>query len=244
MMRSIGGLFMVICCVAFAKPVRSQELNKDEAPVYEAKKVSAQLRIDGKWNKKAWKGVKSAEITHFIRAVPAFHPVTQVKLQYDEENIYVIFRVKDRYVRCITNKPNGPVWKDAAVEFFFCPDTTMPTQYFNLEINCGGTALLGYRSQKPTVEDLKTIVIAHSLPTIVDPEITEPVVWTLEYKIPLSTLEKYSRITRPAKGVRWKANFCKIAENNSNPHHMTWSPINAPNPNFHMPQFFGTLEFQ
>jgi hypothetical protein len=243
-MKTFSLLVLVVTCVALANPAWSQESGGDGLPVYKVRRLTTSLNIDAQWNKRAWKKVKTAEISNFIREVPAFRPVTELKIQYDDENIYVIFRVHDRYVRCITNTINGAVWKDAAVELFFCPDTTKPNSYFNLEINCGGTALLGFRSKKPTEEDIKTIVIAHSLPEIVDPEISDPVVWTLEYRIPLSMLEKYTTITQPAKGVRWKANFSKIAENNSNPHHMTWSPITAPKPNFHMPQYFGTLQFQ
>jgi len=94
------------------------------------------------------------------------------------------------------------------------------------------------------VEDIKKIEIAHSLPQIVDPEITEPVTWTLEYRIPLVMLEKYSNVTRPKQGVVWKANFYKIAEKTSNPHYITWSVIENDKPNFHLPKFFGTLKFQ
>lgn len=233
---------IVLFLICWYNPLISQQAGIP--PSYEVKKLSAPVSIDGKWEKKTWKETKAVSIKNFIRDVPAFHPVTEVKMRYDAENIYVIFRVHDRYVRSITTDINGPVWKDAAVEFFFCPDTSKPDQYFNLEINCGGTALLGFRSKQPTPEEIKTIQIAHSLPQTVDPEITDPVTWTLEYRIPLTTLEKYSPITRPARGVKWKANFCKIAENNSNPHYMTWSPINAPKPNFHMPQFFGSIIFQ
>lgn len=227
-------LFMLL---AFNHPAFSQSS-------YRVKKTKEPISIDGKWDKKIWKETKATVINNFIRAVPAFHPITEVKMRYDADNIYVIFRVQDRYVRSITTDVNGPVWKDAAVEFFFCPDTTQPDKYFNLEINCGGTALLGFRSKSPTVEDINTIEIAHSLPKTVNPEITDPVTWTLEYRLPIKTLEKFTAVTHPAKGVKWKANFCKIAENNSNPHHMTWSPITAPNPNFHMPQFFGSILFQ
>lgn len=242
-MKTIMFLVLVIRYLVFATPLWSQEAGGDRH-VYEVKKLTTSLNIDANWNKKVWKKTKSAAVSNFIRGVPAFRPVTEVKMRYDSEHIYVIFRVQDRYVRSITNTIGGPVWKDAAVEFFFCPDTTMPEKYFNLEINCGGTALLGYRAKKPIEEDIKTIVIAHSLPEVVDPEITDPTTWTLEYSIPLSMLEKYTKVTRPAKGVKWKANFYKIAENNSNPHHITWSPVTAPKPNFHMPQYFGTLVFQ
>lgn len=208
------------------------------------------VKIDADWDKAVWKKVKPATISNYMGAIPEFKPEAEVKMMYDKENIYLIFRVKDRYVRCITNTINGPVWQDSAVEFFFSPDTTLPLLYFNLETNCGGTALLHYNviprreSKRLTEDEIKQIEIAHSLPEIIDPEIKEPLTWTLEYKIPLSLLEKYSKVTRPAKGVEWRANFYKIAENSSNPHYITWSEIDNPKPNFHLPKFFGKLIFK
>src|SRR5690349_665922 len=128
-------------------------------PVYQVEKTSSPITIDANWNKKIWEETKGTVINNFIRDVPAFHPVTEVKMRYDDENIYVIFRVQDKNVRSLTTEINGPVWKDAAVEFFFCPDTSKSLQYFNLEINCGGTPLLGFRSKQPITEDIKTITI-------------------------------------------------------------------------------------
>jgi Carbohydrate-binding family 9 len=213
-------------------------------PVYRVKRLEGSITIDGNWNKRAWEKVKPVRITHDIIDVPKFHPETEVKMCYDTGSLYIIFLVQDRYVRSVTTQLGGPVWKDAAVEFFFCTDTSRPDRYFNLEINCGGTPLLGYGTVRPAAEDIHLIRIAHSLPQVVDPEMAGPISWTIECQIPLAMLAKYAGITKPAKGVSWKANFCKIAENNTNPHHMTWSPIDDPHPNFHMPQYFGSLQFE
>jgi hypothetical protein len=218
--------------------------NDPTFPVYPVKRLEGTIAIDGNWNKKAWQNVQPLRITHDIINIPTFHPETEVKMCYDTANLYVIFLVHDRFVRSLTTQLGGPVWKDAAVEFFFCTDTTRPDRYFNLEINCGGTPLLGYNSVRPTADDIRLIEIAHSMPQVVDPEVAGPIDWTIEYRIPLAMLATYGGMTRPARGVTWKANFCKIAENNSNPHHMTWSPIDDPHPNFHMPQFFGRLQFE
>jgi hypothetical protein len=94
------------------------------------------------------------------------------------------------------------------------------------------------------VEDIKQIEIAHSMPQRVDPEITEPTTWTLEYRIPLVVLEKVSSVTRPKHGAVWRANFYKCADKSSNPHWITWSPVENDKPNFHLPGYFGRLEFQ
>ncbi len=50
--------------------------------------------------------------------------------------------------------------------------------------------------------------------------------------------EKYAGPAYPEPGVIWKANFYKIAENSSNPHYITWSIVDNPVHDFHLPQFF------
>jgi hypothetical protein len=234
---------LILLVAPFTGWTQSPDTVNTTRPIYRVLRLKEPIEIDGNWNKRVWQKAKAVTITHDIINVPTFHPITEVKMQYDTGNLYIIFRVQDRYTRSIMTEIDGPVWKDGAVEFFFCPDTNQQERYFNLEINCGGTPLLGYNSVRPTPDDIRSIRIAHSLPAVVDPELAGPTTWTIECRIPLSMLAKYGGITKPGPGVSWKANFCKIAENNSNPHHMTWSPINAPNPNFHMPQFFGQLQF-
>jgi len=242
--------FIIILSLWIPQLASAQKNNskeKNEAKTYKVNRLEGELKIDGNWNKSQWRKVKSLKVYNFIREDPKFRPIVNVKVMYNDENIYVIFRVKDRFVRSITTEINGPVWKDSAVEFFFSPDPALPKSYFNLEVNCGGTPLLGYNSiprKRPVIEDIKKIIIGHSLPGQVDPEISEPITWTVEYKIPINMLENYSKVIRPEKGVMWRANFYKIAEINSNPHHATWSVIDAPKPTFHLPQFFGMLKFQ
>ena len=206
--------------------------------------------MDGNPEKPEWNRCEAISIRNRMGDKPGFMPAVWAKMMYDDDNLYVIFSVSDRFVRCITDKINGPVWEDACVELFFAPDTRFPERYMNLEINCGGTALIHYNriAGRDITEcregDIKMLEIAHTLPGIIDPEIQEPVSWIVEYRLPLALIRKYSEITRPGPGVEWKANFFKIAENSSNPHYLTWSVVDNEVPNFHLPQFFGTIRFQ
>jgi hypothetical protein len=135
------------------------------------------------------------------------------------------------------------------VACFFVPGLDVARGYFNLEINCGGTMLLHFQERPrhnpvalpPTA--LARIDIQHSLPHIVDPEIQEPVTWYVEARVPLDMLAPYTDITRPAAGARWRANFYKCGDGTSHPHWLTWSPVQAPSPNFHIPDQFGLLTF-
>jgi hypothetical protein len=229
-------------------PKKRREMMKGTM-VYKVCRAGQAPRIDGNFDKLAWKKAGIVLIGNRMGAKPAFMPYAQARMMYSRENLYLIFRVRDRYVRCLTAEINGPVWEDACIEFFFAPDTAQPGRYFNLEVNCLGIPLMHYntvpdkeiRPLEPA--DIRKIEIANSLPGLIDPELKEPVTWTVEYRIPIGMLEKYSRITCPEPGVEWRANFYKIAENSSNPHYLTWSPVKSEVPNFHLPDYFGLLKF-
>jgi hypothetical protein len=92
-------------------------------------------------------------------------------------------------------------------------------------MNCGGIMLFHFHpgaNIKEKIVILKSecsqIVCNHSLPQIVDPEIREPVTWTVAYSIPIALLERYCQVITPALNVEWKANFYKCADKTSHPH--------------------------
>jgi hypothetical protein len=206
--------------------------------------------IDPDWDKHPWRGVQPALIGNYMGDRPEHFPRTQVKIAYNDRAIYVIFRVEDQYVRALAADNQDDVYKDSCVEFFFAPNADSPGDYFNLEANCGGTILFEFHkaSGDEHMEIPRTacdrIEIASSMPRIIDPEIAEPITWTVEYRLPLDMLSEYCDLTGPAPGVRWRANFYKCADETSHPHWLTWSPVDNPTPNFHLPEFFGILEFE
>ncbi len=218
--------------------------------VYNVHYTADTLTIDADWDKPQWQKVKAVELHNYMGDKPQFWPKTEVKMLYNNRYLYVIFRVKDRYIKAVAKKINGPVYHDSTVELFFTPSENTSNGYFNLEVNCGGTPYFGFQKgfKKSVVNidinDIKKIKIAHSLPQIISDEIKNPVTWTLEYKIPFQMLTKYTKVIMPEHGVVWKANIYKTADGTSNPHYLTWNKVVNDNPNFHLPNFFGTIYFQ
>lgn len=221
-----------------------------EEATYKVSKLTQPMKIDGDWNKPQWKNIETIKVDKHMGGQPKFAPIVEAKMTYDEKNVFVIFRVQDKFVQSTVQEYNGDVSENSCVEFFFSPDSAHPLKYFNLEVNAGGTPLIFYISDpwnkfvKLDNNDISKIEIFHSLPKKVDPEIKEPTTWFIECRIPLDMLQKYSPITRPAAGVTWKGNFYKTGSKTSNPNYMTWSFVDHPTPNFHLPKFFGTLKFQ
>jgi len=217
---------------------------------YEVARVAEPIRVDARWDKPAWRNIEPVELTHYMGDRPEHFPKVRAKLAYDQNNVYVIFRVEDQYVRAVTPRNQGPVCRDSCVEFFFSPGTDLSKGYFNVEMNCGGTMLLNFQviPRKNMVllaeEDLARIEVASSQPRIVEPEIVQPTVWTVEYRLPVDILERYSSADKPAPGVEWRANFFKCADASSHPHWLTWAKVNRPRPDFHVPEDFGKLVFK
>ncbi len=217
---------------------------------YKITRVSGPIEIDGNWDKPAWTNIQSLALTQSMGPAPAYRPNALAKLAWDDDALHIIFRVEDRFVRAVARKYQDPVCKDSCVEFFFTPGAQLGLSYFNIEINCGGTMLFWWHPQgKPAVpvaaEYGAQVKVAHSLPKVVDPEIQTPTTWTVECRLPLDVVRKYCpAASAPAPGVCWKANFYKCAEANSHPHWLTWSFVDHPTPQFHLPQYFGSLQFE
>lgn len=230
---------------AVSKPNTAQTMH------YGVTRLDQPMTLEADWDAVVWQDVPALELCHYMGDRPAHFPRTQARLAYDDEAIYVIWRVEDQYVRAVAPHHQGEVWKDSCVEFFFTPGDDVDAGYFNLEMNCGGTFLFHYQ-QEPwkSVVDLPPAIVdgvqvAALLPRIVEPEIAEPIVWVVAYRLPIEGLATYyPALKRPAPGVSWRANFYKIADATSHPHYLTWSPVDKPKPDFHSPAFFGTITFE
>ncbi len=218
--------------------------------VYHVNKIDKEIEVDANWNKDVWANIDALVLKNYMGEKPEHFPTVYAKVAYTDSNIYVIFKVNDQFVRSVAKKYQDKVFKDSCVEFFFTPDDNTKKGYFNLESNCGGVQLFQYNALDKekrypiTYEDYEKVKVAHSLPKINDPEIKKKITWYLEYKIPFDLITKYYKMDKPKAGTEWKANFYKCGDKTSHPHWLTWNKVDYPSPNFHLPQFFGTLIFE
>jgi len=242
---------LILLCSLSAATWYSKTSTKEDTRkyIYKMKPVSEPITINSDWNKKIWNDTEAVRLINYMGDKPNHFPDTQVKVRFDNKNIYVIFRVKDQYVRAVAKEIHGRVCEDSCVEFFFTPGPDVSKGYFNLETNCKGIFLFRYTNNNNgktgliDLEDCKKIAIAHSLQRDVETEITDPVTWSIEYAVPFATLNKYIKVDKPGKGVQWRANFYKCGDKTSHQHWLTWAPVINPTPKFHLPEYFGWLEF-
>jgi hypothetical protein len=216
------------------------------------RRVEATPPLTAEWSAPVWAGAETLAIENFRPEGSGHCPRTQVRLLYDHRGLHGIFQVQDRYVRCVRTRYMQPVWKDSCVEFFAQPKPDRG--YFNFEFNCGGAFLCCHILDPQRTENGfkdffrlpaglgRRVRVQSSLPQRVDPEIAEPVTWTLQFFIPFSLFEqRIGPLAEPA-GQVWRGNFFKCAEENSHPHWASWSPVDEFN--FHRPQCFGEIRFE
>ena len=204
------------------------------------------------WNATVWQNSETLHIANFRPESSVHRPRTVARLIHVENGLLGIFKVEDRFVRCVRTEYMDEVWKDSCVEFFVQPKPE--GGYFNFEFNCGGAFLACFIRDHARVsggfkdfvripyELAKDVIVQPSLPRRIDPEIVEAVDWTLSFFIPFSVLEHYIGPIKVFGGDKWRGNFFKCAEENSHPHWASWSPVTEFN--FHLPACFGTLEFE
>lgn len=208
---------------------------------------AAQLDLD--WQNPAWLAAETLAVSIFRPESSAHRPQTFARLLHDQRNLHGIFQVHDRYVRSTRIGYGSEVWKDACVEFFIEPKPGRG--YFNFEFNCGGAFLCnhivdpertpdGFRRFTRLPADIAKVVSVHSsMPRVVEPEISEPVTWLLQFSIPFTVLEPYVGSLGKVGGQTWRGNFFKCAEDNTHPHWAAWSPVDEFN--FHLPRCFGEI---
>lgn len=174
-----------------------------------------------------------------------YHPEVSVQIAYNEEELFLQYQVNEQSVKAEIAESNGRVWTDSCVEFFLSPEGN--DEYYNLEINCIGTILLGFRRKgEPAVhaseEQIASIRRTSSLGDSPFPERKEATSWQITVAIPWGTFFKHDLKSVPEK--KFRGNFYKCGDELSVPHFVSWTRIKTPQPSFHNPEFFGGLEFE
>jgi hypothetical protein len=219
---------------------------------YTVRYATVRPALEGEWHGPGWAHAGILELAHFRPESSDHRPRTLARLLWDECAVYGIFRVQDRYVRCVHTGFMAPTYLDSCVEIFLQPKADKG--YLNFEFSCGGSLLCfyivdptrvpgGFRDFTPLPQaDINQVSIYHSMPSRVEPEIVEPTEWYLEFAIPLSVLEKWVGPLAPVEGQEWRANLYKCGDETSHPHWASWAPLDETN--FHLPHCFGTIQLE
>ncbi len=164
---------------------------------------------------------------------------------YTDAGILLKFNIIEENVLAVYTKTNDPVYRDSCVELFISLNND--DAYYNFEFNSTGTCLAGYG---PSLEErallspekIKQInIISASFKSIVYKE-QEMINWQLTLLIPNQAFQFHE--IESFKGKEAKVNFYKCGDDLPKPHFLCWNPItDTPEPNFHLPNYFGKATF-
>jgi hypothetical protein len=173
-----------------------------------------------------------------------YKPEVRFNIAYDEKEIFLKYYVRESNTKAEKDQPNQMVCEDSCVEFFVSPaDDGI---YYNFEFNPIGTVLLGSghgradskRADPAFTEQIRRITTMGDKPF---GEIRGDIRWSLTLAIPLDIF--FHHDVTGLKGKEFRANFYKCGDKLSNPHFVTWNPVQTEKPDYHRPEFFGVLKF-
>lgn len=160
-------------------------------------------------------------------------PKTTFKLLRGPEGISLLMHTEEKNLRAEQTEQNSEVCEDSCMEFFFKP-SPWDINYMNFEINPKGVMHVGIgsgRYDRRLIDENRKTFSVETIPNNGD--------WTLKIYIPDSFLLKYFEKIAPV----CHANFYKCGEKTDHSHFATWAAVETPEPDFHVPDFFGKIKF-
>ena len=195
-----------------------------------------------------WQGLSLAKIDQQMAAMPIAGmidtlnwkeqypaaPEAKFTLAHTDEMLYVRFEVKGEVPLATKTQDLEPVNEDACVEMFIGDKDN--THYWNFEFNPAGVCNASHRKERKVdvvrlnAEQLQSI---QRLPVQLC-----AAHWSLLVGIPLELIE----LDLTHEHAR-RANFYKCGDKTPMKHYASWNPIQAEAPAFHLPEYFGEIQF-
>jgi len=177
-------------------------------------------------------------------SVYSYTPEVSFKMAYNDNFLFLKYKVKENYVMAKVTQDNGPVWTDSCVEFFITPDDN---GYYNFEFNAIGTCLLEYgksrfERRRPGDNIIRKIIRIPSMGFHPFAEKEGNFEWELFVAIPVDTF--FCHAIKNFCVMELRGNFHKCGDKLSHPHFLTWNKIETVTPDYHRPEFFGNIKLQ
>lgn len=168
-------------------------------------------------------------------------PKVDFQIAHNNKAILLHYAVEENFIKAQYVRPNESVWEDSCVEFFISFDNK--AHYYNLEFNPLGTGLIGYGTsdklnrKRLSTQEIQTVeTFTNVASTLAGKK------WAMVLVIPLSIFSQSN--INSLSGNEFHANFYKCGDNLPHPHFISWTKIDNSTPNFHLPEFFGSIQFK
>ena len=160
---------------------------------------------------------------------------TEVRVLWTPEALFLRFACAYRNITVFPGaRADGwryELWDRDVAEAFLQPDAGDPLVYRELEVSPNGM-WIDLAVSHGKIEELHSGLRRR---VAMDEKAK---IWTAELAVPMQCLtERFD----PSRA--WRANFFRVEGEKEPRFYAAWSPTHSPEPNFHVPAAFGTLEF-
>jgi hypothetical protein len=175
-----------------------------------------------------------------------YQPRVSFRIAHSDSLLLLKYYVREDHILARQIEPNKAVHRDSCVEFFV--DPLQDGNYYNFEFNCIGATHLAYGPDRRSRTFVPAELIKEKIKTwstLGDQAFKEKsgdFEWEMVVLIPASIFT-YNPSLNFSKLVS-NANFYKCGDDTTKKHYLSWNPVKTPNPDFHRPEHFGTLNFE
>lgn len=220
----------------------------DSRPTYPCHSIEGPLELDGDLSKEVWSRAPEVPLVDVASGTPSFQATT-VRLLHDSTRLYLAFHVEDRDIWGSYRNHDDPLHEEEVVEVFLDP-YGQGRIYYEFQLSPHGVtfdALVVNRQQFPDglrnlttlpERDCRGLEAAVRVEGEIDSRREVSSHWDGELAIPLAELAPPHPVRR---GDVWRMNLFRIDRARDGDEFQAWSPTGRLD--FHMPVYFGGLEF-
>jgi len=197
-------------------------------------------------DKPDWQSIAAIEVNNYPWYQAGNKQNTQVKLCASDDTLFMQIIAQDQYSFAKQTQLNNKlICEDSCVEFFFSPSGVLGSSYVNIEINCCGALHIAYGAARENRQfiSLEVASLISRKTSIVSPvkfEKTDDSQWSVEIALPFDAIEQLTG--EKVNKDKWFANFYRCG-GRTEPQYAVWHHVEAPEPDYHRPEYFGELVF-
>jgi len=221
--------------------MRDEEMNSDHA-IVEACRAGADLTITA-FEHEAWAHAPAVRLTRYWSGVLApLERQAEVRLLWNDAGLFARFICRQREPLIVSESPQLErktigLWERDVCELFIAPRAEESRRYYEFEVAPTGEWLdLAVRKTARGREidwDYRSAMTAAAAHTSADSI-------TLALCVPW---EAFGGIV-PRAGERWRVNLFRCIGAGPTRGYLAWQPTLTPEPDFHVPEKFGSLSFR
>ena len=185
-----------------------------------------------------WNAIPAAPIDSFFW-YEGHTPETTARLVFVEGFGFLLrMTCAETDPKAVYTEYNQPVYTDSCMEFF-C-DYLGDGRYINMEMNANGTLLSCIGPDRHARTPIADLSDGEIFP--VQGEVCDGY-WTVTAAIPTALLCKILGVESIpfGSGYTFRGNFYKCGDETEVVHFGMWNPVRTEKPDFHRPEYFGTL---